>query len=729
MEIILWFIIRQFEALIVLTRNTGDVFNARIITIYWRLFDLILIILCAIPTNVDESSTWFQIFLMFMTMRGLLWQLLFIIINLCVTIGVTVKNVFYLNKQCDTKMKWFQLLFIIHYNNANVSNTELNTVSSPKEKTQTCCGDRIKIEFVVLIWILILIYAILSGALTNGDLFKFCAIMTSIYYVLILFERGKYNVVYCLFNNSFHEYIWTVIIPTKYQRRNSAMSIGNESPEISDCDDEDIDDEIKLNKKYKAVKVYDLDDDRKEMDHDRDIDKDKEKSTSQGILLTVNGTKSRSRHFRPSNTQSTHMHIIDDNEDDSTDLRHLNIRERAGSSDTERDEIEVESTVQLQRMDYSVTQNSGHRSIDFTKTAENIHNIHTPQTTKINEYDEYDITTNIDEVHGESMDNINASMITPQAKDHNDRSEGTPRRNPSKRNGLSSHHLSQINIEIEVIDIMEFWDVIDYDYHQWCQCCHCCRTTHNIFSTQFWKCQDCDCSKEYMLDWSAWCCKRSVIWIFAIVCFVLIFLVVSTLRANNRIATPKVSPGDSDDIFPSYPLCDMNTRVDVDLSTIDLVYFAIASYSNEPEEVIRDIKQWYGDEYDLIWNISGMYYQNSPTFFHIENIETGYDLIAIRGTNSMQDAIMDIALWSEIFTFQLLSLVIPLTDLLPVGFIRSFVDFASFPEEFIAPDIRATYDEPVYDYIVSNVIDEDNKNDSRIVLSGHSVKLYIYLCQ
>lgn len=160
MEIMLWFLRRQCEGIIVLTRNTADSFNVRMVAIYWRLFDILLVIACSIPTHVDLSSSYFEIFVMFMVLRGFLWQCTYILITFISTVVVTVKNLNH--KKCEIKSKIYQFLFVVHRND-NVD------ITDRVEETPRCCSDRVKVQGVVILWLMVVIDSILAAVLGLVD--------------------------------------------------------------------------------------------------------------------------------------------------------------------------------------------------------------------------------------------------------------------------------------------------------------------------------------------------------------------------------------------------------------------------------------------------------------------------------------------------------------------------------------------------------------------------------
>ena len=154
METVLWFLRRQWEAVIVMTRNTADTFNVRMVAIYWRLFAVLLVIACSVPTNVDSASSYFEVLAMFMVLRGFLWQSVYAVVTLATTMAVTVQNL--KRKKCEIKSKVYQFLFVVHCNDATTDRVE---------ETQRCCTDRVKVQGVVILWLLVVVDSILAAVL------------------------------------------------------------------------------------------------------------------------------------------------------------------------------------------------------------------------------------------------------------------------------------------------------------------------------------------------------------------------------------------------------------------------------------------------------------------------------------------------------------------------------------------------------------------------------------
>ena len=241
------------------------------------------------------------------------------------------------------------------------------------------------------------------------------------------------------------------------------------------------------------------------------------------------------------------------------------------------------------------------------------------------------------------------------------------------------------------------------------------RTPRTLCTAHFWYFDDCDCSKQHSKDCSAWSCKRCGFWLFSLALFILIASVLSVDGAKvTRNATATDSVG--------YPICELrHSALNAELSTVDLVYFAITAANDADDEtaVLRDLRRWFGAEFvGAAHNASALRVFREPRFLHFENVLDGYDVVAIGGAHSRTDALLRVALWSEVLTLRVLSLAIPLTHILPLGFVRSYIDFASFAEYAMAPDLRTRFDEPIYDYATRHILEVHN---SSLVVLGSSL--------
>mmetsp|Transcript_8939 Transcript_8939/g.13795 ORF Transcript_8939/g.13795 Transcript_8939/m.13795 type:complete len:302 (+) Transcript_8939:1-906(+) len=172
-----------------------------------------------------------------------------------------------------------------------------------------------------------------------------------------------------------------------------------------------------------------------------------------------------------------------------------------------------------------------------------------------------------------------------------------------------------------------------------------------------------------------------------------------------------------------YPICNVKFAGDY-LNVLDLVYLTVASYYSDKAHVRHLFDIWFANEStplnDSGWLFNEMHISPvRPSFFHVPH-SNGLDLVSVRGTYEMSDVLQDISLYTQVATLQTFSWVLPLTTILPVTFIRDFVRYSAIPEGMIDPTLRERYDQPIYDYVRTNM-SEALKNDKTVLILGHSL--------
>ena len=213
------------------------------------------------------------------------------------------------------------------------------------------------------------------------------------------------------------------------------------------------------------------------------------------------------------------------------------------------------------------------------------------------------------------------------------------------------------------------------------------------------------------------------------------FSVIMTTAENDSIGT-----GTYGEINAVYPIC-FATFINSTFSILDYVWFTLVPYEGEEPEIKQQFLNWFGPSdpnciingntticpNDIVygWNLSSIYRQKEePTFFHIYNINSELDLISIRGTGSWADIVQDVALYSEVVSIQLFSLILPLTSWFPLSFIQDQVYFSGEFAGWVAPHLREGFYEPVYEYIATNLshklVRTSNFTNS-VVVVGHSL--------
>eukprot|EP01084_Bolivina_argentea_P161937 281833_1 len=142
-EIIFFCLKRQIESIILLTRNVGDIFDVKIILL-WRIYDVILIIICTGCSRINSSTWFFQILMLLMVIRGIIWQIVHSLIVFFGTVGITIYQ-FSLQmdgiKKDTSWLNWKEFIFIM----------------SDRPENMTECN-WYKYAYVVIIWLLIIIF-------------------------------------------------------------------------------------------------------------------------------------------------------------------------------------------------------------------------------------------------------------------------------------------------------------------------------------------------------------------------------------------------------------------------------------------------------------------------------------------------------------------------------------------------------------------------------------------
>ena len=138
-EIIFWFLKRQIESIILLTRNVGDIFDIKLI-LFWRIYDVILIFICVGCIRINSSVWFFQWLMLLMILRGLIWQAWHTTIVLFGTFAIIIYKLC-INKPSSIWINWKELVFVID--------------NKPELMTQCTWY---KYVYTIIIWILIITF-------------------------------------------------------------------------------------------------------------------------------------------------------------------------------------------------------------------------------------------------------------------------------------------------------------------------------------------------------------------------------------------------------------------------------------------------------------------------------------------------------------------------------------------------------------------------------------------
>ncbi len=174
-----------------------DIYDIRFITL-WRLFTLFCCIIFSIWVAIDDNFIpfsdilWWQFFLFFMVIRGIIFQILY---GLIAFIESAIMILYKLKICCGSnqKINIVELIFVIDLKNNNPRNCDMFE-----------CPKWIQYAFIMLVFFYVAVSIFLYG-LNNDELFRFAAGSGILYYIIMLFERGKYNALYMLWTLRFHE--------------------------------------------------------------------------------------------------------------------------------------------------------------------------------------------------------------------------------------------------------------------------------------------------------------------------------------------------------------------------------------------------------------------------------------------------------------------------------------------------------------------------------------------
>ena len=108
--------------------------------------------------------------------------------------------------------------------------------------------------------------------------------------------------------------------------------------------------------------------------------------------------------------------------------------------------------------------------------------------------------------------------------------------------------------------------------------------------------------------------------------------------------------------------------------------------------------------------------------FYNNNSNQELHVISVRGTMSMSDVLQDLSLWCEVTILETISYLYPILNVIPISFARDIVYYSSKIEGIINNNLRARFDEPIYQYINENIYDNyNNKSNITLVITGHSL--------
>ena len=132
-----------------------------------------------------------------------------------------------------------------------------------------------------------------------------------------------------------------------------------------------------------------------------------------------------------------------------------------------------------------------------------------------------------------------------------------------------------------------------------------------------------------------------------------------------------------------YPFCHA-TKINGYINGFDLIYLSQSGWYYSDEEILKhSFRAWFGtNDTETGWNYSSTFVRfqtggYNPTVYYIENTKYNIDLVVIRGSYTAADWLQDINLWQEAVWIQVISMIVPITNLFDDGFIRDLVYISS----------------------------------------------------
>jgi hypothetical protein len=228
---------------------------------------------------------------------------------------------------------------------------------------------------------------------------------------------------------------------------------------------------------------------------------------------------------------------------------------------------------------------------------------------------------------------------------------------------------------------------------------------------------------DLMTKVSCECCSILLLLLF---CF---FFLVTAARSKNVDATRAADT----DLNVQYPVCGLSLGP---FNVLDLSFFSDSPYQireGKPERIYQQFEVWFGnDTWDTMFDKDSIHFRTrKPAFYNVHTLpEIGnYSIVGVRGTYTTADIMQDIGLFSNVGVLQAFSYVVPLTAVLPLGFIRDWIYASSLLDGMVAPGIRSHFDRPVFEYLkssnqISGEYNEEHSehfDDETLILAGHSL--------
>lgn len=185
---------------------------------------------------------------------------------------------------------------------------------------------------------------------------------------------------------------------------------------------------------------------------------------------------------------------------------------------------------------------------------------------------------------------------------------------------------------------------------------------------------------------------------------------------NNHTQMNDFNLVNKEAIAPRYPICG-NTWTPLRLSVADVAYLSYVAYlENWNRQHLNQTINSYFRGHGTKWNVSYISEEN-PRFYHVYESTKGIDIVGICGTKNTSEWIENLKLWSEIISYQVTSMALPVQQM-PQNFMTSFVSAASFLERLLHHNHRDFTTASIESYLKEHVI---NRTTHHVLLTGHSM--------
>jgi len=200
-------------------------------------------------------------------------------------------------------------------------------------------------------------------------------------------------------------------------------------------------------------------------------------------------------------------------------------------------------------------------------------------------------------------------------------------------------------------------------------------------------------------------------------------------QANAQIDLASVNVDNSINATQYYSICsesfgDENNPTDEDLTILDMLFLVEITYEMDNYSTTELINTYFEGQYELVFekidDISSDE-DTPPYFYHIESKTSDVDIIGVRGTASVEEALQDISLYVEIALFETLQWIVPFLNALPTSFIRQLMFYVSVVEGAINSEARQQYDIPVFAHLCDYIIKNETKKETTVYVVGHSL--------